>query len=78
MKTYRAPLETPMVVDRSLDAPRDTLEPPEGTDDDEHADSEDDLFCAGSETARGEHEVIEEMREHQDGEVERWELRAKA
>ena len=41
-----------MFVDGSVDAPRDTLEPPEGADDDEHADTEDDLFCADGETAR--------------------------
>ena len=74
METYRTPLETPVVVYGAVDPECDALEPPEGAHDGEHADAEDDPFCAEGETARGEDEVVEEMREHQDGEVECREL----
>ena len=73
-RTYRAPLESPVLVDGTVDAPRDTTEPPEGADDGEDGDAEDDLFCAVGETAGGEDEVIQEVAEHQDGEVEGREL----
>ena len=63
-----------MLVDRTVDAPRDTAEPPEGADDGEDGDAEDDLFCAIGETAGGEDEVIQEVSKHQDGEVEGREL----
>ncbi len=66
-----------MVADGAVDAPRDTPEPPEGADDDERADTEDNLFCADGKTARGEDEVVEDMCEHQDGEVEGRKLQAK-
>ena len=64
-----------MLVDGAVDAERDALEPPEGGQDDECGDSECDLLCALREAAGGEDEVVEEVREHQDGEVEGWELR---
>ena len=64
-----------MVVDGAVDTERDALEPPEAGDDDEDAYTKDDLFCAVGEAAGGEDEVVEEMREHQDGEVQGRELR---
>ena len=67
-----------MVVDGAVDTERDALEPPEIAEDDKHADTEDDLFCAIREAAGCEDEVVEEMREHQDGEVECGQLYTRA
>ena len=63
-----------MLVDGAVDAECDALEPPEIAEDDKHADTEDDLFCAIREAAGCEDEVVEEMREHQDREVQGREL----
>ena len=63
-----------MLVDGPLDAEGDALEPPEAGDDRADADAEDDALRAGREAAGGEDEVVEEVREHEDGEVEGWEL----
>ena len=67
-----------MLVDGAVDAECDALEPPEGGQDDECGDSERDLLCALREAARGEDEVVEEVREHEHREVECRELRRKA
>lgn len=63
-----------MVVDGSVDAEGGTTEPPEGEHDGGDAHPEDDPFRLLGELACCEDEVVEYVREHQHGEVERREL----
>ena len=63
--THRTPLEAPMLVYGALDTERDTLEPPESAYNGEHANTENNLFCAIGETTSGEDEMVEEVRQHQ-------------
>lgn len=63
-----------MIVDGTIDTERDPFEPPEDTDDEGYAYTEDDLFCAVRKAARSEDKVIEDMCKHQHGEVQGREL----
>ena len=63
-----------MVVDGAVDPEGDALEPPEAGEDGEHACAKHDALRAVREAAGGEDEVVEEVREHEDGEIEGWEL----
>jgi hypothetical protein len=72
--TDLSPSKSPMVVDRTTDAPRDAAEPPEVGDDGEHDEAKDDRFCALGQTPGREDEVVEHVGSHEDGKVERREL----
>lgn len=72
--TNLSPSKPPMVVDRTADAPCDTAEPPEVSDDGERDDAKDDRFCALGETSGREDEVVEHVGSHENGKVERREL----
>ncbi len=72
--TDLSPFQSPMIVDRTVDAPRDTAEPPEVGDDGEHDEAKDDRFCALGETPGREDEVVEHVGCHEDGKVECREL----
>ena len=63
-----------MLVDGAIDTERDALEPPETGENGEDTDAEDDALRADGEPAGGKDEVVEEMGEHEDREVEGWEL----
>jgi hypothetical protein len=72
--TDLSPSNSPMVVDRTVDAPCDAAEPPEVGDDGEHDNAKDDRFCALGQTPGREDEVVEHVGSHEDGKVERREL----
>lgn len=74
MKTYLSPLQPPMVIDGPINPERHALEPPEREHDRAGADSKDDPFRSFAQSAGGEHEVVDQVGEHEDGEVECREL----
>ena len=59
-----------MLVDGTVDAPRDTAEPPKVGDDRERDDDEEDILGALQDVQGGEDEVVEHMRGYQDGKVQ--------
>jgi len=63
-----------VLIDRAVDTPRDTAEPPKVGDDRECDEGEDDSLCALREAPCGENKVVKHVRGHQHGEVERREL----
>ncbi len=63
-----------MIPDRTVNAEGQTFKPPEAAKDEEEADSEGYPLCFLCEPSRREDEVVEEMGQHEDGEVECWEL----
>ena len=73
-KTHLSPTQAPLIVDRTIDAPRDTTEPPKVRDDPERDEGKDDRLSALREAPSGEDEVVEHVGGHQDGKVERREL----
>lgn len=70
----RAPFKTPVVVDRTIDTERSTLEPPEYAHDRECCYAEHDPFCSFGQAPRGEHEMVKHMSRHQYGEVKRGQI----
>jgi len=64
-----------MFEDGSVDPEGHAFEPPEGSDDGTGANPECDTLGCESDAARSEDEVVEHMSEHQDSEIEGWELR---
>ena len=72
--TDLSPSKSPMVVDRTADAPCDTAEPPEIGDDSEHNEAKDNRFRALGETPGREDEVVEHVGSHENGKVESREL----
>jgi hypothetical protein len=73
-KTHLSPSQSPVLVDGAINTPRDTAEPPKVRDDRECDDAEEDILGAFREESSGEDEVVEHVRGHQDGKVERREL----
>lgn len=69
-----SPSQSPVLVDGAIDAPRDTAEPPEVRDDRECDNAEEDILGALREEPSGEDEMVEQVRRHKDGKVERREL----
>lgn len=59
-----------MVFNRPIDAERKTFEPPPASDDNNSGDTEYDPFVALGKPAMRKEEMIEKMREHQNGEVQ--------
>ena len=72
--TDLSPSNSPMVVDRTVDAPCDAAEPPEVGDDGEHDNAKDNRFCALGQTPGREDEMVEHVGSHKDGKVERRKL----
>lgn len=66
-----------MFVDRAFDSEREPLKPPEGEYNRAGADAEDDRFRFSCVSARREDEVVQEMSQHEDGEVQRWKLQTR-
>ncbi len=73
-KTHLSPTQSPMFIDGAVDAPRDTTEPPKVGDDRERDDCEEGGLGALREEPSREDEVVEHVRGHQNGKVERREL----
>lgn len=69
-RTYFTPLESPVLVDGTIDAKGDAPEPPETAEDTETADTEYNPLGFVGEPARREDEVVDHVREHQDREVQ--------
>lgn len=63
-----------MLVNRSINAPCYSSEPPEVGDDEECDHTEYDQFCLVLEPTRREDKVVEKMSSHQDGEIQSWKL----
>ena len=63
-----------MIPDRTVHTPRHPAEPPEVRDDGQGDGGKDDVLRAFAYAFRPEDEVVEEVCEHEDGEVEGWEL----
>ena len=63
-----------MVSNRSSDAERRVLEPPECKEENRRENSEDDGFCFCCVPLWGEDKVVENVWQHKDGEVESWQL----
>ncbi|KAG6853661.1 hypothetical protein C0991_002553, partial [Blastosporella zonata] len=63
-----------VLVDRTLDTERQTFEPPESAEDDTRDHAEHDPLRLGCVATGREHEVVKHVREHQDGEIQSWEL----
>ena len=74
LRTHLSPSQSPVLVDRAVDTPRDTAEPPEVGNDRERDDDEKDIFGALRDAPSGEDEVVEHVCGHQDRKVERREL----
>ena len=77
-ETNLSPPESPIVVDRAVDAPRDGAEPPKVGDDGERNKRKGDRLCAFREAAGREDEVVEHVCGHEDGKVERRKLKVAA
>lgn len=77
-ETNLSPPESPIVVDRAVDAPRDGAEPPKVSNDGERNKRKGDRLCAFREAAGREDEVVEHVCGHEDGKVERRELKVAA
>jgi len=58
----------------SLDAPSELFEPIEHCQLKEHVDTKDDVFRFFRKPFRREEEMVEEVSEHQDGEIQSWEV----
>jgi len=63
-----------VIVYRSLDSPSELLEPIEHRQLKEHINSEDYVLRFFGIQSGGEEEVIEEVSEHQNGEIQRWKV----
>lgn len=72
--THFTPGKAFMIADGAVNAECQTFKPPEAAEDEEEADSEGYPLCFMCEPSRRKDEVVEEMGQHEDGEVECWEL----
>lgn len=63
-----------MLLDRTIDSERNSLEPPEDEDDSAGEEGEEGGFGVPSESTRREDEVVAEVADHENGEPEWWEL----
>lgn len=63
-----------MVIDRAINAPRDAAEPPEIGDDGKGDEGKDDRLRALCEAPGRKDKVVDHVRGHKDGKVERREL----
>ena len=64
-----------VIIHRPLDSPSEFLEPIEHRKLKEHINSEYDVLRFFRIQSGGEEEVIEEVGEHQDGEIQSWKLK---
>lgn len=74
-RTHRTPSAVFVIVHWPLDPPSELLEPVEHRQLEEHIDTEDDVFRFFRIPFSGKEEVIKEVSEHQDTEIQSWELR---
>ena len=73
--THRTPSTMFVIVYWPLDSPSELLEPIEHRQLKEHINSEDYVLRFFRIKSGGEEEVIEEVSEHQNGEIQSWKLR---
>lgn len=78
LSTYLTPLQSPVVIDRSVNTEGDALEPPEGDDEYRDENAEHCPLRPLRPAFGREHEVVGQMSEHQNGKIERRELAEKS
>jgi len=76
-KTYRTPSTMFVFMDWPLDPPGELLEPTEHGQLKEHVDAKDDVLRSFRIPLGGKEAMIEEMSEHQNGEIQSRKLRGK-
>jgi hypothetical protein len=73
-RTHRTQSTMFVIVDWPLDSPSKLLEPIEHRELKENVDAEDDVFRFFRIPLSREEEMVEEMSEHQNGEIQSWKL----
>ena len=73
--TYLPPLESPLIIDGSVDTKREPFEPPEHKNEGGYKHVKDDPFCAFLESFGSEDKVVKKVCEHENSKVEGGELK---